>query len=500
MKLLVSLFLILNLGSFAAAQSKPDSLYSKALKEKRQFKILLPSNYKPESQKKYDVVYILDGENNLDNFSQIHRFAKGEGFVPDLILVAVINGERNRDFTPTATERFSGSGGADKFISFFKQELIPNINKAYPTSGQNILYGHSLGGLFAIHTMLTDPTIFTSYIAVDPSLWYDNEYTNKLAIVKFKTFSQPDQTLFISGTDRGLKRMGITSIDSIFKISPPKSVTFKMVPYENETHNSVQFKSIYDGLKLVYEGYTTANKPIEYYPMNGIVLKDKPYVIHANTNFSELRYTTNGTVPMSSSPRIEKINKFFGPMKLMIKSFNQKGKYEKVVTGNFVLEEPPSPVAKTKNYKPGGLSYSYYEGEWDSLPDFKILKPVKSGIGDKDFNLAKLPSKNNFALQFEGMLEIKEEGYHLISIGSDDGSKLYIKDKLIINNDGLHGSHPPHSFLIPLKKGFYPVKLEYFQRGYGADLRLKYVVPGKEEAVDIPSELLYNFNGAGSSK
>jgi hypothetical protein len=289
-----------------------------------------------------------------------------------------------------------------------------------------------------------------------------------------------------------MKGMGISTLDSILKISPPRNVTYKVAAYEKETHGSVQFKSMYDGLKLVYDEYPTANRPIEYHPMNGIVLKDKPYVIYSGSSFPELRYTTNGTEPTSSSPKVEKVTSFTGPMKLMIKSFSAKGKYDKVVTGNFDLGKPPAPVAKPKNYKPGGLSYSYYEGEWDSLPDFGTLKPVQSGIAGKGFNFSKLPAKNNFGLVFEGLLEIQEEGYYLLGVASDDGSKLYLKDKLLINHDGLHGSQSPHTFLIPLKKGFYPVKLEYFQKGHGADLQFKYLLPGKDKPMDIPPELLYN--------
>ncbi len=90
------------------------------------------------------------------------------------------------------------------------------------------------------------------------------------------------------------------------------------------------------------------------------------------------------------------------------------------------------------------------------------------------------------------MLEIKKDGYYMLLVSSDDGVKLFLKDKLLINHDGLHGSESPHSFLIPLKKGLYPVSLEYFQKGGGADLRLRYLVPGEKEPIEIPSELLYH--------
>jgi hypothetical protein len=90
------------------------------------------------------------------------------------------------------------------------------------------------------------------------------------------------------------------------------------------------------------------------------------------------------------------------------------------------------------------------------------------------------------------MLEIKKEGYYHFSIGADDGAKLYLKDKLLLNDDRPHVLGSPQSFLIPLKKGFYPVRLEYFQRGGDARLRLKYVTPGEKEPIDIPLDHLYN--------
>lgn len=495
MKQIITCLFLLTLFNFANAQGNRDSIYSEVLKEKRELKVLLPANYKPGSGEKYDVVYILDGEGNFELFSQIHHFAAREQYEPGVILVGVINTDRNRDLTPTALNNIPNSGGAANFISFFRQELIPYINKTYPSSGQNILYGHSFGGLFAIYTMLSEPNLFSAYLAVDPSLWYDKEYTNKLAIEKLSSLSAFDQTLFISGRDDGMKGMGITTMDSILKVNHPKKLTYKVVAYENETHGSVQLKSLFDGIKLIYDGYSQVNKNIEYHPMNGIVLKDKPYVIYAMGSFPELRYTSDGSVPTSASPKIEKVTSFSGPMELTIKSFSSKGKYDKTVTGHFVSEESPTPVTKPRNFKPGGLSYSYYEGTWDSLPNFKTLKPVQSGIADKDFKFSKLPSKNNYALLFKGMLEIKVEGYYLLGIASDDGAKLYLKNKLLINHDGLHDSGSPHSFLIPLKKGFYPVTLEYFQKGGGADLDFKFIPPGGQEPVDIPWVQLYNDHG-----
>ena len=151
-------------------------------------------------------------------------------------------------------------------------------------------------------------------------------------------------------------------------------------------------------------------------------------------------------------------------------------------------------ISKPKNAKQGGLKYSYYEGVWDSLPDFKKLKPVQTGLTDKDFRFDKLPRKSNFACLFEGYIEIKEEGYFVFGLDSDDGSKLYLGNQLLINHDGLHGSGNDQSFVVPLEKGFYPIRLEFFQKEGGMNLNLIYVPPsvGAPHPSQIPIEVQYS--------
>jgi len=73
------------------------------------------------------------------------------------------------------------SGGAEKFLSFLKTELIPYIDKTYPTNGTNSLYGHSYGGLFSMYAFLAEPELFECCFATDPSFWWNNDYVIKLA-------------------------------------------------------------------------------------------------------------------------------------------------------------------------------------------------------------------------------------------------------------------------------------------------------------------------------
>ena len=140
---------------------------------------------------------------------------------------------------------------------------------------------------------------------------------------------------------------------------------------------------------------------------------------------------------------------------------------------------------------PGGVNYSYYEGEWNALPDFGKLKAVRSGVTDKDFDINKLPRRTNFATLMEGYIEIQKEGYYIFVLDSDDGAKLFLGDNLLIDYDGLHGNGKPKTYMVPLEKGFYPVRLEYFQQGGDAQLVLQYVLPGEERPQPIPFERQY---------
>ena len=480
----------------AIAQNLPakrDSLYSDILKEERVIEVLLPENYNPGSDEKYDVLYVLDGEWSLKLISNIQQFVQGESYMPPTIIVAVHNTNRERDFTPRQIAGKAAAGGADKFLAFFKTELIPHINKSYPSNGNNILYGHSLGGLFSMYALLTEPDVFNSYLAVDPSFWWDDAHINKLAADKLSASLQSGKSLFIAGREgEGLKQMGIPSMDLLLKSQAPKDLNWKVAAYPDEHHGSVRLKGVYDGLKFFYDGYTS--QAVEFHPMNGIVLKDKPYKVYYFGSSSSVHYTSDGSEPTSSSQKITPEISLTNGAKISAKSLGRHQRYNKTTVGEFKIGKPLAASAKPKDVKPGGLHYSYYEGEWDALPDFGKLKPIKSGIADKDFNVNKLSRPLNFACLIEGHIEIQKEGYYVFVLDSDDGSRLFFGDKLLIAYDGLHGDGKPKTYLVPLKKGFYPIRMEYFQKVGGAFLRLDYVVPGEEQPrpIPIPFELQYS--------
>jgi len=482
-----------------SAQDQPgkkDSLVSTILNEKRFIQVVLPEKYKPGSTDKYDVIYVLDGDGNTKLASDMQRFIEGEGYMPPVIIVGVLNVDRDRDLTPTHAENNRTSGGAGKFLSFLKNELIPYVNKSYPSNGENVVFGHSFGGLFVMYSLLNEPQVFKSYIAADPSFWWDNRYMNKQATDKLTGTANLNRVLYITGREgEAYAGMGIVAMDSIIKAKAPVDLVWKSTAYPEETHGSVRLKSMYDGLKFSYAWYNI--KGPEFHPMAGILQKNKPVTIWDFDDSTKVRYTVDGTTPTMASARIAKVITMPGPGTLTAKAFTGYGKYDKTTTGVFKEGSGPAPVKKGKNFEPGGFHYAYYEGEWDKLPDFKTLKPVREGITDTNFDIGKFPRKINFGVVIEGQMEVKEEGYYIFALASDDGSKFYFNNQLLLDDDGLHGNDDTKSYILPLKKGFYPVRVEYFQKGGGASMKFMYLTPQLVDAkepkpITIPLELQYS--------
>jgi uncharacterized protein len=167
-----------------------DTVFSKELNEKRVLNIYLPEGYDPDSAARYPVIYLLDGSADEDfihvaGLVQFHNFP-WVNTLPPSIIVGIANVDRRRDFTfPTTIEQdkkdFPTAGNSANFIRFLEKELKPYINSAYKTNESSMIIGQSLAGLLATEILFTKPELFTQYVIVSPSLWWDNESLLKKA-------------------------------------------------------------------------------------------------------------------------------------------------------------------------------------------------------------------------------------------------------------------------------------------------------------------------------
>lgn len=135
-----------------------------------------------------------------------------------------------------------------------------------------------------------------------------------------------------------------------------------------------------------------------------------------------------------------------------------------------------------------GLRYAYFEGDWSFLPDFKYIIPKKTGIVDS-ITLDPRLNDDNFGFIFKGNIRILEGGDYTFYVSSDDGSKLFIDDKLVIDNNGTHGNKEKYDS-ISLTTGMHTIELIYFERLGKEVLEFNYSGPSFNKK-PVPSEVLY---------
>lgn len=255
-----------------------DSVWSPTLKEQRQILVYTPPSYNDTTYlpRSYPVLYLLDGDAHFHSVTGLIQFLStginGTYVVPEMIVVAIPNTDRTRDMTPTRVETDPAgrpipsrrtSGGMPQFLQFIKTELIPRIDATYRTAPYRVFVGHSLGGITAINALYTMPETFNAYIAIDPSLWYDD----RLLLKKARTyFSQPGlagRTLFVgqantvnpSDTTFSVHFSSIMQFNSILESNNRSGLRYGYRYYSDDNHGSVPLIAEYDALRFIFADY-----------------------------------------------------------------------------------------------------------------------------------------------------------------------------------------------------------------------------------------------------
>lgn len=234
------------------------SIQSSVLAEDRKYFIALPDGYEEAKQESYPVIYLLDAEINFQLLTGINSFF-ARGRVPSLpktIVVGILNTDRTRDLTPSRAAdtgtpdqkggSYKNSGGADRFLSFIQTELKPEIEKHYRSNGHTIFAGHSFGGLTVVHTYLNHPDYFDAFLAMDPSLWWDNaKMLKKLPKTILIPSSKP--LFYMSYTTQNRTQQ---QLSDQFKSNYLLEKKVKFEQFEDESHGTIALRSLYNGLKF----------------------------------------------------------------------------------------------------------------------------------------------------------------------------------------------------------------------------------------------------------
>ena len=253
------------------------SIHSEILNETRDVWIYLPPNYSDKyfQAQQFPVLYVLDGDAHFHSLSGLVQIL-GSGInqtfaIPEMIIVAIPNTNRIRDLNPTHSTKgldgkdydfFQASGGTDNFLKFITNELAPKIESTFRTIPYRILIGQSFGGLTVLHALCTIPQAFNAYVAIDPSLWWDNQFLLKQRSHYFNTADLTGRSLYLAQAN-SLRSWdmsnphfeGIKEFATLLETRNKSGLRWRHKYYPDDDHSSVALVGEYDALRFIFEKY-----------------------------------------------------------------------------------------------------------------------------------------------------------------------------------------------------------------------------------------------------
>lgn len=156
-------------------------------KQNRVILVRLPQSYEKSHDRRYPVLYVLDGNQNLDIASSVVNALIDNAQIPEMIIVGLHAGKtRGKDYLPNISDP-NANVGARRYLDHVEKELLPFVDTQYRTSSFRLLSGHSWGGLFTTYAMTEKPNLFDGFLAQSPMItkkrrqFYLTQSTNMVA-------------------------------------------------------------------------------------------------------------------------------------------------------------------------------------------------------------------------------------------------------------------------------------------------------------------------------
>ena len=186
------------------------TLHSQVLGETRRLNVYVPAGYAESATQRLPVLYMPDGGLAEDflHVAGLLQVLVADGSMRPFILVGIENTARRRDLTGPTTVAADLKiaprvGGSAAFRQFMRQELMPEIQRRYRTTAETAIVGESLAGLFVVETLLLEPTLFTTYLAFDPSLWWNNGQLANRAPALLQGYAGAPRRAYLATSSQG---------------------------------------------------------------------------------------------------------------------------------------------------------------------------------------------------------------------------------------------------------------------------------------------------------
>lgn len=234
------------------------TLQSQVLSETRRINVYLPPGYAAAPDARFPVLYMPDGGLAEDflHVAGLVQVSVGNGTMRPFVLVGIENTQRRRDLTgPTQNDEDKKIaprvGGSAAFRRFLREELMPDVKARYRTTDETAIVGESLAGLFAIETFLLEPDLFDTYIAIDPSLWWNDGAPVKSASERLRAQPKLNKWLWFSssGEERG---DGAERLHAVLQTATPSGLLWRFERLPEEKHSTIYHPAALMAFRTVF--------------------------------------------------------------------------------------------------------------------------------------------------------------------------------------------------------------------------------------------------------
>ena len=255
-------------GATAMAQNQASPLVigdtftidSKILGEKRVINVYMPPGYKESPAARFPVLYMPDGGIAEDflHVAGLVQVSVGNETMRPFLLVGIENTERRRDMTgPTENENdkkiAKRVGGSAAFRNFIRGELMPQIKTRYRTTDEKAIVGESLAGLFVVETFLLEPDLFDTYIAFDPSLWWNNQKLVNDAAARLRARPKQAKTFYFANSGEEAVAGVAQKFAEILGKNAPSGVRWHFEKMPDEKHSTVYHPAALKAFRAVFK-------------------------------------------------------------------------------------------------------------------------------------------------------------------------------------------------------------------------------------------------------
>ena len=246
------------------------TIASEVLGQERSVRVFVPPSYHEWRHGRYPALYMVDGDYHFHYLSGLlEQMSSISEQIPEMVLVAIDDRGKTayrHEMSPTLeSEGGEESGRASRFMQFLETELIPTVEANVRVSDYRVLAGQSMGGLFTVATLLEKPSLFDAYIAISPSLWWQEQALVAEAARVFE--ANPDLSTRLHLTVADERGMGVLGFADLLDRSAPAGLQWHFERHLDENHGSVGIPALRTALRREFHGFSLSRD--EFYALSG---------------------------------------------------------------------------------------------------------------------------------------------------------------------------------------------------------------------------------------